>query len=158
MLHLSFFLLLHLFRSSCCLDVVSFWPLWLLVLSFSFYSFCVFVFLFCCSCQISSIKEAPVRLNARHQEFYEGQTHINLMAQELYEPKGPKLLWTQGTKSFMNLRLRPQKFYEPQVNHVACSANASGEALRPPPNRTTSSARTAHPHLKCLHLQLKPYR
>ena len=91
-------------------------------------------------------------------------------------------VFEHNTKSLMNLRpqnymnLRPQtkivnprlqKSCEPKANHAACSANASGgEALRPPPNpppavfffRPTSSAGTAHPHLKRLHLQLQPQK
>ncbi len=97
-----------------------------------------------------------ILMNLRPQKLYEPKAPNNLRPLKRYEPNGPKLfmntrrkkygmslraqavclrpyknLWTQDTKSFMNLR--PPKFYESQANHVACCANASGgEALRPP--------------------------
>lgn len=65
------------------------------------------------------------------------------------------------------VKARPSKFYEPKANHVGCFANAfGGEARRAPPNpppavymfKPTFSARSAHPDLKRLHLQLKPQK
>ena len=79
---ICFFLFLHLFRSSCCLVASC-------ELLAGFAACCYFL----SKVFVSSIKEAPVPLNARHQKFYEGQQQYYVRAyQKIYEPKSPQLV------------------------------------------------------------------
>ena len=113
-------------------------------------------------------------------KLYEPKVPKNLRPEKdmkWYELKGPKLLWIQDTKSYESnykgtrcfsanrqtiVNTRPQKFYEPKANHVACSANAASSPPTPLQLflflKPTSSAGSAHPRLKLLHLQLKPQK
>ena len=84
-----------------------------------FLKFLCFCFSFCCSCQISSIKEAPVPLNTRHQKFYEGQKIYEHKGPIFYEPRSPKLLWAWGPKNYLSQRqvlwTQRQLFHEPKA-------------------------------------------
>ena len=98
---------------------------------------------------------------------------MNLRPQKRYEPKGPKAFMNTRHKN-MNLRAQdvfmfvcePTKKCEHKAPKILqnrrrsrsmfCECIWEGASNPPPAVWPTSSAGTTHPHLKRLHLQLKP--
>ena len=121
-------------------------------------------------------------MNLRSQNFYEPETTKNIYKHKTQKRKtsGPKnsvrkrQVFEHNTKSLMNLR--PRKLYEsktpnkklrtqgPKIIRTEGESHSMFcECPTPTPHQffffsPTSSAETAHPHLKRLHLQLKPQK